>query len=76
MPLVQVKLVGGVFSAEEKRQMGERLTDAMARISGEPPRPGTRGLTEDVGSGDWGVGGRAVTAETVRWMAGRTPAGT
>jgi 4-oxalocrotonate tautomerase len=66
MPLVTVKVIEGVFSSEQKRQMIERLTEAMVAIEGERMRGMTLVIVEDVKSGDWGVGGRAMTAEAVK----------
>jgi 4-oxalocrotonate tautomerase len=66
MPFINVKLVEGVFSAEEKRQVAERLTDAMVSIKGENVRDVTWCVVEEVASGDWTVGGQALTTEGVR----------
>ena len=74
MPLVEVKLIEGVFSADEKHQMMERVTDAMVSVYGEALRPSTWVLIEDVASGEWGIGGRAITSDMVQQMAGRVPA--
>ena len=38
MPLVQVKLIEGVFSDAQKREMIRKLTDAMVSIEGETMR--------------------------------------
>ena len=38
MTLIQVKVIGGVFTAPQKREMVERLTDAMVEIEGENVR--------------------------------------
>ena len=35
MPLIQVKLIEGVFDADEKEAIIEKLTDAMVRVEGE-----------------------------------------
>jgi 4-oxalocrotonate tautomerase len=75
MPLVSVKVIEGVFSAEQKRDMVARLTDTMVEIEGEALRPVTWVVVEEVKSGDWGIGGNAVTTSDVQAMQGRTPAG-
>jgi 4-oxalocrotonate tautomerase len=69
MPLVNVKLVEGVLSAQQKREMIEKLTEAMVSVEGEAMRSLTWVVVEEVGSGDWGIGGRALTTEDVRAMA-------
>ena len=58
MPLVSVKVIEGVFSDEQKREMSHRLTDTMVAIEGEAMRGVTWVIVEEVQSGDWGIGGR------------------
>jgi 4-oxalocrotonate tautomerase len=65
VPLIHVKLIEEVFTPEQKRQMIERLTDAMVSIEGENLRGVTWVLLEDLKSGDWGMGGNPVTTEDV-----------
>jgi len=72
MPLVNVKVIENVFSDEQKRQMVERLTDAMVSVEGENMRGVTWVLVEEVKSGDWGIGGNALTTEHVKALAGRS----
>jgi 4-oxalocrotonate tautomerase len=69
MPLIQVKLIEGVFTPEQKQQMIHKLTDAMVSIEGENMRPVTWVVVEEVKSGDWGIGGKALTTEAVRALA-------
>jgi 4-oxalocrotonate tautomerase len=66
MPLVQVKLIEGVFSAEQKRQLIEKLTETMVSIEGENMRGVTSVVVEEVKSGDWGIGGNALTTANVK----------
>lgn len=67
MPLVNIKLIEGVFTPEQKQQMIERVTDAMVSVEGENMRPLTLVLIdEDVKSGDWGIGGHGATVEMVK----------
>ena len=66
MPLVQVKLVEGVFSDRQKREIVERLTEAMVSVEGENMRPVTWVLVEEVKSGDWGIGGNALSTNDVK----------
>jgi 4-oxalocrotonate tautomerase len=69
MPLIQVKVIEGVFSSEQKREMVRKLTDAMVSIEGENMRPVTWVVIEDVKSGEWGVGGNALTTADVKNLA-------
>ncbi len=69
MPLIQVKLVAGVLTAPQKREIVERLTDALVEIEGESMRQATWCVIEDVASGEWGVGGQTLTADDVKALA-------
>lgn len=74
MPVVEVKLIEGGFTDEEKRRMIEDITTAMVNISGENLRKSTFVYIDDVKSGEWGIGGRCVTGEMVRGMRNSAPA--
>jgi 4-oxalocrotonate tautomerase len=69
MPLINVKVIEDVFSDEQKKQMVERLTDAMVSIEGENMRGVTWVIVEEVRSGQWGIGGNALTTADVRALA-------
>ena len=69
MPLVQVKVIEGVFSDSQKKAMIEKVTDAMVSIEGENMRQVTGVTIEDVKSGEWGIGGKALTTEAVKALA-------
>ena len=69
MPLVEVKLIEGVFSETQKRRMIEDLTETMVSIEGENLREYTVVVLEEVKSGDWGFGGKAITTADVRAIA-------
>ena len=68
MPLLQVKLIEGVFSTEQKRQMIEKLTETMVSIEGENMRGVTSIIVEEVKSGDWAIGGKALTTDDVKTL--------
>ena len=74
MPLIEVHLIEKVFNPEQKRQIIEKLTDAMVSIEGENMRGVTWVVVEEVKSGDWGIGGQAMTTEAVRSLASGAPA--
>ena len=65
MPLVNVRVIEGVFDEDEKRAMIEKLTDTMVEIEGENMRGVTWVVIDEVKSGDWGLGGKALTTEDV-----------
>ena len=66
MPLVQVKVIEGVFSEAQKREMIKKITDTMVSIEGENLRQVTFVIVEEVKSGDWGIGGKAMTTTDVK----------
>jgi 4-oxalocrotonate tautomerase len=69
MPLIQVRVIKDVFSKEQKRQMISKLTDAMVSIEGENMRNVTWCVVEEVESGDWGIGGNALSTADVHALA-------
>jgi 4-oxalocrotonate tautomerase len=69
MPLIQVRVIKDVFSKEQKQQIISKLTDAMVSIEGENMRGVTWCVVEEVESGDWGIGGKALTTADVHALA-------
>lgn len=69
MPLVNVKLIEGVFTSAQKQEMIRKLTDTMVAIEGENLRPVTWVVIEEVKSGDWGIGGNPLTTKDVQVLA-------
>ena len=74
MPLVNVKLVEGVFDESQKQDMIEKLTETMVEIEGENMRAVTWVVLEEVKSGDWAIGGQVLTTDYVRAVAAGVPA--
>ena len=74
MPLVNVKVIKGVFDADQKREMIEKLTDTMVEIEGENMRGVTWVVIDEVNSGEWGIGGQPLTTEDVHALAAGAPA--
>jgi 4-oxalocrotonate tautomerase len=64
--MINVRLIEGVFDDSQKREMIEKLTDAMVEIEGESMRQSIWCLVEEVTSGDWGEGGHSLTADDVK----------
>jgi 4-oxalocrotonate tautomerase len=76
MPLIEVHLIEEVFTPEQKREIIEKMTDAMVSIRGDNVRGVTWVKISEVASGDWGIGGQPLTAEAAnaalgsgRWAA-------
>ena len=70
MPLINVKLIEGVFDTDQKQQIVRQLTDTMVSIEGEAMRPVTWVLVEEVASGEWGIGGQPMTTGDVKALQG------
>jgi 4-oxalocrotonate tautomerase len=75
MPLIQVKLIEGVFDEAQKRTIAERLTDTMVDIEGENMRQVTWVLVEEVKSGHWAIGGQPLATADVKALAAGVPVG-
>ena len=69
MPLVNVRLIEGVFTPTQKQEMIRKLTDAMVSIEGENMRSVTSVIIDEVKSGDWGIGGNPLTTNDVKALA-------
>jgi 4-oxalocrotonate tautomerase len=74
VPLINVRLIEGVFRDDQKQEMIEKLTDAMVEIEGENMRGVTWVVIDEVKSGDWAIGGQALTTEAVHALAAGSPA--
>ncbi len=66
MPFVNVKVIKGVFTPDQKHEMITKLTETMVGIEGEPMRSVTWVTVEEVDSGDWGIGGQSLTTQDVK----------
>jgi 4-oxalocrotonate tautomerase len=66
MPFVNVKLIEGVFSSQQKQEIVRRLTDTMVDIEGENMRQVTWVVVEEVKSGDWGIAGQPLSTADVK----------
>ncbi|MER7011742.1 tautomerase family protein [Saccharopolyspora sp. NPDC000359] len=66
MPFVDIKVIAGVFSDEEKRRLVEGVSEAVIAVEGEALRPVTHVVITETPSGGWAIGGTAHTAEEVR----------
>ena len=69
MPLIDIQLIKGVFTPEQKKRMIEKVTDAMVSVEGEALRPVTWVRIQETESGEWAIGGNPLTATDVKQMA-------
>lgn len=72
MPLVDIQLIKGVFTPEQKKTMISKVTDAMVQVEGEKMRPVTWVRVQEIESGEWAIGGDPLTAAAVKAMAAPT----
>ena len=70
MPLVDIQLIKGVFTASQKKTMIEKVTDAMVAVEGENLRGVTWVRVNETESGEWAIGGKPLTAADVKSLAG------
>ena len=69
MPLVDIQVIEGVFDTDQKRRMIEEVTETMVGIEGEALRGVTWVRVQEIASGAWGIGGKAMTAADVKAAA-------
>ena len=69
MPLVDIQVIKGVFTPEQKTTLIQKVTDAMVSVEGENMRPVTWVRVQEIESGQWAVGGKALTAADLKALA-------
>ena len=69
MPLIEVHLIENVFDSTQKKQIIEKLTDAIVSVEGENMRSVTWVKISEVASGEWGIGRQPLTTEAVKALA-------
>lgn len=71
MPLVTIDVIKDVFTPGQKRDLVEKVTEAVIGVEGE----GLRGVTwvriNEFEQGDWAVGGQFLKAADVHALAAR-----
>jgi 4-oxalocrotonate tautomerase len=72
VPLVDIQLIKGVFTPDQKKLMIQTVTDAMVSVEGEPMRPVTWVRVQEIESGDWAIGGNPLTTADVKAIAAGT----
>lgn len=66
MPSIDIQVMEGVFSAEDKKLMIEKVTDAFGEVVGEILRAGTTVRIHEIQSGSWGYAGQPITTEDAK----------
>jgi 4-oxalocrotonate tautomerase len=70
MPLVEVKVFEDELTAEQTKELIERITDAVTTVTSDKLQEVTWVIVSQVKSGNWGVGGKALGLEDVRKITG------
>lgn len=71
MPLIQIKVLEGALSNEQKNEMIAKVSDIVAEIEAGPQAkekllPYTWCIIEEIAPAKWGVGGQPVNLEVVK----------
>ena len=68
MPLVTIDVIKDVFSPHQKKEMIEKVTDAMLAVEGEAMRAVTWVKINEIEQNDWAIGGQRLNAAAVHGM--------
>jgi 4-oxalocrotonate tautomerase len=74
MTLVRITVVEGAFSANQKRQLVEGVTEVLVAVHDEGVRAATWVIVDEVPGGDWSAGGHVLNADEARATAVGTAA--
>ena len=66
MPSIDIQVMEGVFSDEDKRLMIEKVTSAFGEVVGKTLEAGTTVRIHEIQSGSWGYGGNPITTADAR----------
>ncbi|HVZ98739.1 MAG TPA: tautomerase family protein [Caulobacterales bacterium] len=69
MPLVTIEVIKDVFKPHQKRELIEKVTEAIVAVEGEALRDVTWVRVQEIQQGDWGIGGKTLIAADVHAMA-------
>jgi 4-oxalocrotonate tautomerase len=70
MPLVTIDIIKNVFTADQKRDLIDKVTEAMVAVEGEGLRPVTWVRIMEVEERDWAIGGKPLSAGAVHGLQG------
>jgi 4-oxalocrotonate tautomerase len=66
MPLINIEVIENAFTPAQKKELIEKVTEAMISVEGEALRPYTLVKIDEVKDGNWSFGGKIVTASDAR----------
>lgn len=72
MPLVEIKVFEGEFTEDETKKLIADMTDVIVSFLGENLRSATWVVVQEVKSGNWGVGGKALGLKDIRALQAST----
>lgn len=70
MPFIEIKVFEDELTEEQARELIQKTTDLMVSYVGESLREATWVVIDEVKSGQWGVGGKALGLKDVRAIQG------
>jgi 4-oxalocrotonate tautomerase len=71
MPAIDIQVLEGVFTDEEKARIIEKVTNAFGEVAGATIRGGTSVRIHEVRSGSWGYAGEVLTTADALAMRAR-----
>jgi 4-oxalocrotonate tautomerase len=71
MPLVTIDVIKNVFTPDQKRDLIDKVTEAMIAVEGESMRSVTWVRINEFEQGDWAIGGKRLKAADVHAMTGK-----
>lgn len=71
MPSIEIQVLEGVFSEEEKGAIIQKVTDAFGEVAGQTIKNGTSVRLLEVSSGSWGYAGNVLTTQDALEMRAR-----
>ena len=69
MPLVTIDLIKDVFTPGQKKELINKVTEAMVAVEGENMRPVSWVRISEFEGVDWAIGGKPLHAADVRALA-------
>jgi len=66
MPLIEVKVFKDELTTHQTRTLIQKITDAVTSVTSEKHRDVTWVIVSEVPSGNWGVGGAALSLDDVQ----------
>ena len=75
MPFVEIKVFEGELSKQQSQELIGKVTDTIVSFAGENLREATWVVIQEVRSGNWGVGGKALGLDDIKRIQAGKPTG-